>query len=103
MLPVIQAFMADCHLPDVTIVADADLISAANQRAIEAAGLPFILGARIPDVPYIVAKWRRGHPDRALVTDAEAARDAVLLKLRCPTPHETIMLTNRLVNAIRSG
>jgi transposase len=36
------------HLPDVTIVADAGMVSAANQKAIEAAGLLFILGARIP-------------------------------------------------------
>src|SRR5215831_15482574 len=25
--------------------------------------LPFILGKRIPEVPYVVAEWRRGHPD----------------------------------------
>jgi hypothetical protein len=34
----------------------------ANQRAIEAAGLSLILEARIPDVPYVVAQWRREHP-----------------------------------------
>ena len=32
----------------MTIVADAGMVSAANQKAIEAAGLLFILGARIP-------------------------------------------------------
>jgi transposase len=62
MLPTIQSFMATHQLPDVTIVADAGMVSAANQEAIEAAGLSFILGARIPDVPYVVAKWRREHP-----------------------------------------
>jgi hypothetical protein len=36
-LPVIGKFMADCHLPDVTVVADAGMISEANQKAIEAA------------------------------------------------------------------
>jgi transposase len=46
----------------VTIVADAGMISAANQKAIEDAGLSFILGARIPDVPFVVAQWRREHP-----------------------------------------
>jgi hypothetical protein len=55
MLPVIRAFITDCQLPDVTVVADAGMISAANQRAIEAEGLSFILGARIPDVHYAVA------------------------------------------------
>nr|WP_167175792.1 IS1634 family transposase [Saccharomonospora amisosensis] len=63
MLPVIESFRAAHPLKDVTVVADAGMISAANQKAIEAAGLSFILGMRIPDVPYVVAEWRRQHPD----------------------------------------
>ena len=62
MLPVIEKFMAAHQLPDVTVVADAGMISEANQKAIEAAGLSFILGMKIPDVPYAVAQWRREHP-----------------------------------------
>jgi hypothetical protein len=62
MLPVIEKFMAAHQLPDVTVVADAGMISEANQKAIEAAGLSFILGMKIPDVPYQVAQWRREHP-----------------------------------------
>ena len=62
MLPVIETFMAAHQLPDVTVVADAGMISEANQKAIEAAGLSFILGMKIPDVPYQVAQWRREHP-----------------------------------------
>jgi Transposase DDE domain len=62
MLPVIEAFMAAHHLLDVTVVADAGMVSEANQKAIEAAGLSFILGAKIPYVPYLVAQWRREHP-----------------------------------------
>jgi hypothetical protein len=62
MLPVIQAFMAAHQLPDVTVVADAGMVSEANQKQIEAAGLSFILGQRMPEVPYVVAQWRRGHP-----------------------------------------
>ncbi|WP_189259877.1 IS1634 family transposase [Lentzea flava] len=50
-------------LPDVTVVADAGMVSDANKKAIEAAGLSFILGARIPDVPFVVADWRKAHPD----------------------------------------
>jgi hypothetical protein len=38
------------------------MISEANQKAIEAAGLSFILGMKIPHVPYKVAQWRREHP-----------------------------------------
>ena len=62
VLPVIEAFMAAHGLPDVTVVADAGMVSEANQKAIEAAGLSFILGARIPHEPYVVKRWRREHP-----------------------------------------
>jgi hypothetical protein len=72
MLPTITAFMA-AHLGDVTIVADAGMISAANKRAIKAAGLSFILGTKIPDIPYVVGQWRREHegeppPDGLILT-----------------------------------
>jgi Transposase DDE domain len=62
MLPVIESFMAAHDLPDVTVVADAGMVSEANQKQIEAAGLSFILGMKIPHVPYVVAQWRREHP-----------------------------------------
>ena len=62
MLPVIQALMAAHQLPDVAVVADAGMVSESNQKQIEAAGLSFILGMRIPDIPYVVAQWHREHP-----------------------------------------
>jgi len=62
LVPTVQAFMAAHQLPDVTIVADAGMVSAGNQRAIEDAGLSFILGARNPDVPYVVKTWKTKHP-----------------------------------------
>jgi len=55
MLPTITAFMAAHQLADVTIVADAGMVSDANKKAIEQTGLWFILGAKIPQVPYVVA------------------------------------------------
>lgn len=62
MLPVIEKFMAAHQLPDVTVVADAGMISDQNMKDIEAAGLSFILGMKVPDVPYLVDKWRKEHP-----------------------------------------
>jgi len=62
MLPVIRSFMAAHGLTDVVIVADAGMVSEANMRAIEAEGLSFILGAKIPHVPYVIEKWHRDHP-----------------------------------------
>jgi transposase len=66
MLPVLSSFMAAHQLPDATVVADAGMLSEANQVALEQAGLSFILGGRIPDIPYQVAQWRREHPDEAI-------------------------------------
>lgn len=61
MLPTIRAFMAAHQLADVTVVADAGMVSQGNRDAIEDAGLSFILGARIPQVPYQVLAWRKAH------------------------------------------
>jgi hypothetical protein len=66
MLPVINAFKAAQQLCDVTVVADAGMISEANQVALQAAGLSFILGARIPFLPDVVREWRDEHPDEAV-------------------------------------
>lgn len=64
MLQVIEAFMAAHQLANVTIVADAGIMSDANQNAIEDARLSPILGTRIPDVPYAVKKMARQAPGR---------------------------------------
>jgi hypothetical protein len=50
----------------VTVVADAGMISEANQVALQAAGLSFILGARIPYLPDVVREWRDKHPDQTV-------------------------------------
>jgi hypothetical protein len=64
MLLVIEAFLQAHRRAGVTVVADAGMISDANKRAIETAGLSFILGMRIPEVPYVVDQWRQDHPDQ---------------------------------------
>jgi hypothetical protein len=66
MLPVINAFKAAHQLSEVTVVADAGMISEANQVALQAAGLSYILGTRIPFVPDVVREWRETHPDEAI-------------------------------------
>ena len=66
ILPVLEAFMAAHRLPEVTVVADAGMLSEANLAAIEDAGLRFIVGVRIPEVPYQITEWRRRHPDQPI-------------------------------------
>lgn len=62
MIPTLKAFMAAHGLTDVVVVADAGMISTANWKAIEAEGLSFVLGAKIPHLPYAIASWQRQHP-----------------------------------------
>ena len=66
MLPVINAFKAAHNLSDVTVVADAGMISEANQIALQSCGLSFILGTKIPYVPDVVTRWRDVHPDQEI-------------------------------------
>ena len=42
------------------------MISEANQVALQAAGLSFILGSRIPFLPDVVREWRDKHPEEQI-------------------------------------
>jgi len=66
MLPVITSFMAAHQLTDVTVVADAGMVSEANREAIEQAKLSYIIGAKMPEVPYVVSSWRKAHPGKEI-------------------------------------
>ncbi|MFT4085667.1 MAG: IS1634 family transposase [Gordonia sp. (in: high G+C Gram-positive bacteria)] len=65
MIPTLASFMNAHRLTEVTVVADAGMISAASMAAIEAAGLRFILGDKLPTVPYQISKWHTDHPGAA--------------------------------------
>lgn len=66
MLPVITAFKTAHQLTDVTVVADAGMISETNQIALQAAGLTYVLGSRIPQLPNVVTEWLQKHPGREI-------------------------------------
>jgi len=63
MIPTLKEFLAIHGLADVIVVADAGMISEANWKAIEAEGLSFILGQKMPFLPYCVTQWQAEHPD----------------------------------------
>ena len=81
MMPVINAFKAAHQLSDVTVVADAGMISEANQVALQAAGLS--LHPRHPDPvparcgPRMARQTpRRGLPDQLVLTQPWPATDS---------------------------
>ena len=62
MIPVVEAFTRAHGVTDVTLVADAGMMSEKNLKAVEDAGWGFIIGGKLPDIPYQIAQWRRTHP-----------------------------------------
>jgi hypothetical protein len=63
MIPLVQRFVAAHGIARVTVVADAGMMSEANLADVEDAGWSFIVGGRLPEVPYVIAQWRRQHPE----------------------------------------
>lgn len=61
MLPAVRAFMAAHKLSDITVVADAGMISDANKKAIEAARLSFILDPLPDDPQKLIAMMSSAH------------------------------------------
>ncbi|GAA4796285.1 IS1634-like element IS1549 family transposase [Corynebacterium canis] len=64
MLPMIQRLAKAYNLNDITVVADAGTLSASNKKAIVDAGLAYILGTKVRDIPHPIAQWRKQHPDQ---------------------------------------
>ena len=63
MIPIIRGFVDAHGIAGVTVVADAGMMSEANLKDVEDAGWSFIVGGKLPDIPYQVAQWRREHPN----------------------------------------
>jgi len=101
ILPVVQAFAAAHQLPEVTVVADAGMLSEANLGAIEDAGLRFIVGARIPEVPYQVAEWRRTHPGEP-ITDGQVFVQPWVMGTQADPRRRTIFYQYRADRARRT-
>ena len=63
MIPIIRGFVDAHGIAGVTVVADAGMMSEQNLKDVEDAGWSFIVGGKLPDIPYQVAQWARNHPD----------------------------------------
>jgi len=66
IVPVLNEFRQANPEVQITVVADAGMMSEANLKALEDAGYRFIVGGRIPVEPGAVRLWRIEHPDAEL-------------------------------------
>jgi len=101
MIPVIKSFTAAYGLPGVTVVADAGMMSEANLKDLEDAGLTFIVAARIPEVPYQVKQWRIDHPDQP-IPDGQVFTQPTTMGPKADQRHRTIFYQYRIDRAKRS-
>ncbi len=70
ILPVMEKFRIQHGLGDITVVADAGMLSTKNLQALAAAGYHYIVGSRLHKIPYDIAKYQKTKElaDNQLVT-----------------------------------
>ncbi len=63
ILPIVAGFQERHQLSDLVVVADAGMLSGSNLKALDAAGLRFIVGSRVTKAPADLASHFRWHGD----------------------------------------
>jgi len=59
ILPVMEQFRREHNLKDITVVADAGMLSAKNLEALAQAGYSYIVGSRLGKIPYGIAEYQK--------------------------------------------
>lgn len=59
ILPVIEDFKKQHGIHDITIVADAGMLSAKNLEALTTAGYTYIVGSRLRKIPYDISEYKK--------------------------------------------
>lgn len=59
ILPVIETFKKAHGLTNITVVADAAMLSQKNLEALSAAGYTYIVGSRLQKIPYAIAEYQK--------------------------------------------
>lgn len=101
MLPVIQRFAEAHGIVDVTVVADAGMLSETNLKDIEDAGWTFIVGGKLPDIPYVIAQWVRDNPGRGPV-DGMVLSQPLVMGTKADTRRRTVYYQYRADRAKRT-
>lgn len=101
MIPVIRGFVEAHGIVDVTVVADAGMLSEQNLKEIEDAGWTFIIGGRMPDIPYALTQWTHKNPGVAPV-DQMVLSQPVVMGVKADLRRRTVFYQYRAERARRS-
>jgi len=71
ILPVLEEFKQKHHLPNITVVADAAMMSLNNLTALSQVGYTYIVGSRLTKIPYSIAEYQKTETliDQQIVVD----------------------------------
>lgn len=101
MIPIIRAFVEAHGIAGVTVVADAGMMSEANLKDVEDAGWSFVVGGKLPDIPYQISQWHRTHPGLDPV-DQMILTQPMIMGPNADQRHRTIYYQYRADRARRS-
>ena len=101
MIPLIRDFVEAHGIAGVTVVADAGMLSEANLKDVEDAGWTFVVGGKLPEVPYVIAQWLRDHPDTE-PADQMILTQPVVMGTKADTRRRTTYYQYRVDRARRS-
>ncbi len=84
ILPVVEAFKKQHGLKDITIVADAAMLSSKNLEALTNAGYTYIVGSRIHKIPYDISEYQKTKDltDRQIITTQLTQEQRVIYQYR---------------------
>jgi hypothetical protein len=89
MIPVIDAFIQAHGVTSLTVLADAGMLSEDNLTQVEDTGWGFVVGGKLPDVPYAIQEWRQRNPG-ADPADGLTAFQPALMGVRADLRRRTI-------------
>jgi hypothetical protein len=84
ILPVLEAFKEQHNLHDITVVADASMLSSKNLKALTKAGYTYIVGSRMHKIPYDIAEYQKtqGLTDNQIITTPIEGSQRVIYQYR---------------------
>jgi hypothetical protein len=84
ILPVLEAFRQQRSLKDITVVADASMLSSKNLSALTKAGYTYIVGSRLQKIPYDIAEYQKTQElaDNQIITTQLNGNQRVIYQYR---------------------
>ena len=84
ILPVIESFKRQHNLDDITVVADAAMLSRKNLEALTEAGYTYVVGSRLHKIPYDITEYRKTNEltDNQIITTQLGGGQRVIYQYR---------------------